>query len=72
MSDMRYNPFRSALSGIQGPTPYSEGEISKLRGQAWREQGLVIVSPSDGRLSEREKKDLTLIAERLYGRRGTG
>ena len=70
MSDMRHNPFRSALAGMQGTSPYSDGEIRKLRGQAWREQGLVIVSPSDNRLSEREKQDLRAIAERLYGKGG--
>ncbi len=58
---------RSPLAGMQGPAPYDHEEIAALRRRAWAEQGLLIVSPSDRRLSEIDKRRLVRIAEALYG-----
>lgn len=60
--------LHSSLSSMQGPTPYDHEEIMKLRCRAWREQGLLIISPADKRLEPDDRDELIRIAEHIYGR----
>lgn len=62
--------LQSSLGEMQGPTPYDAEEIAALRKRAWREMGLLIVSPSDRRLTEADRRALARIAETLYGSGG--
>lgn len=64
------NPFRSTLTAMRGPTPFNEEEINQLRSKAWEEQGILIVSLSDNRLNEAEKKLLCQLGERFFGKGG--
>jgi len=57
----------SPLAGLQGPAPYDHDELAALRRRAWREQGLLIVSPTDRKLTQSETVELIRLAERLYG-----
>lgn len=57
-----------SLASMQGPPPYDHEEIAELRRRAWTEQGLLIASPSDSRLSDPDRLRLIRIAESLYGK----
>ncbi len=58
----------SSLASMQGPAPYDHEEIAALRRRAWIEQGILIVSPSDSRLSEKDRQLLIRMAETIYGK----
>lgn len=58
---------KSSLAGMLGRSALNDQEIAELRQRAWRQQGLVIVSLTDRRLSEKERSILRDIAERLHG-----
>lgn len=60
-------PHPSSLAGMLGQSSLSADEIAELRHKAWRQQGLLIVRPSDPRLSRGEAALVRDIAERLYG-----
>ena len=62
-----HSPFQSTLASMQGQSNYSDDEIAILRHKAWVELGVLIVSPSDRRLTTAEAARLREIGERLYG-----
>ena len=62
--------LQSSLTSSQGQTPYNHDEIAELRRKAWKEQGLLIVSPVAPQLEPDETEFLTIIAEKLYGKEG--
>lgn len=62
------NRIHISPASMQGPAPYDHEEIADLRRKAWTEQGLLIVSPSDKRLNELDRRRLVRIAEGLYGK----
>ena len=64
--------LRSSLSEMQGHTPYDHEEIVTLRRRAWTEQGILIISVSNNRLSKRDKTELIRMAELIYGKKGEG
>jgi hypothetical protein len=45
----------------------SEDELETLRKRAWREQGILIVSPYDDRLQFFDRTRLCEIGNRFYG-----
>ena len=57
----------TSLGGLIGPSPYNEEEIASLRQRAWIEQGVLIVSAFDNRLTPSEARRVCFIGERLYG-----
>ena len=60
----------TSLSGMLGPSGLSREEIATLRRRAWIEQGILIVSPRDHRLTRSETIQLNQLADRLYGSGG--
>ena len=64
--------LRSSLSEMQGQTPYDHEEIVTLRCRAWTEQGILILSVSNPRLSKKDKMELIRMAELIYGKKGEG
>ena len=64
--------LRSSLSEMQGQSPYDHEEIVTLRRRAWTEQGILIISVSNNRLSKRDKTELIRMAELIYGKKGEG
>lgn len=65
--DNPHSPYQSCLTNMQGQSSYSDDEIKILRHKAWVELGVLIVSPSDRRLTTAEALRLREIGERLYG-----
>lgn len=61
------NRYQNAFAPWQGANSLGEKELKILRLRAWREQGILIVSPSDKRLRISERTALCRIGERLYG-----
>ena len=59
-------PFQSSLIGMLGQSGLSDDELATLRRRAWTEQGLLIVSLCDRKLTQNEASLLRAIAERLY------
>lgn len=41
----------------------------QVKREGWREQGLLVISPEDERLSWPERELVRQLAEKLYGRR---
>ena len=60
---MANDPY--AFSGKQ-PAPLSDADLETLRKRAWQEQGILIVSPHDPRLSFFDKALLSQVGNRLY------
>ena len=60
-------PPKSSLVGMLGRSALSDDELATLRNKAWRRQELLIVSPSDPRLSLSEATMVRRIAMKLYG-----
>jgi hypothetical protein len=58
---------RSSLTKLAGRTPSNEEDLALMRRAAWRKQGVLVVSPSDSRLTWPEKEFIKQIAEKLYG-----
>ena len=67
MSNHIHYPPSLSLTDMLGSTPYNDDEIATLRRRAWTEQGIVIIRPSDTRLTAEEAVLLRDIAERIYG-----
>lgn len=65
MNDFEH-PHPSSLAGMLGQSSLSADELTELRRKAWRQQGLLIVRPSDPRLTRTEAVLVRDIAERLY------
>lgn len=69
---MNIHHHLNSLGTLQGQTPYDHQELIRLRQQAWRDQGVLIVSPSDLRLDRKDKIAVICMGERLYGQGGQG
>lgn len=44
----------------------------EIKREGWREQGLLVVSPTDPRLSWPERELVRQLGEKLYGQSGQG
>lgn len=64
---MSHSCQETSLAGLLGQSPFSDDEIAALRKRAWVEQGLLIIRPSDPKLTIREVQVLLEIGQRLYG-----
>jgi len=62
-----FKPAKSSLSGMLGRSALSDDELASLRQKAWQRQELLIVNPSDPRLSVCEATMVKRIALKLYG-----
>jgi hypothetical protein len=62
---------KSPITKFMQDNPASADEIETLRRKAWVEQGVLMICPSDPRLSEDQRNMLLLIAEARYGYGGT-
>ncbi len=62
------NAPKSSLVGMLGRSALSDDELAELRHKAWQRQGLLIVNPSDPRLSVCEATMVRRIAQKLYGK----
>lgn len=58
---------RSPLTKFMQDNPSSSDELENLRRKAWVEQGVLMICPSDPRLSDHQRNMLLLIAEARYG-----
>ena len=58
----------SPLAEMQGDPPLDAEEIATLRKRAWIEQGILVVSPDQDRVSKQDARTLFSIAEALYGK----
>ena len=58
---------KSILARYMGDTPANNDEIEAMRRRAWTEQGVLMICPSDPRLTDDERNMLLLIAEARYG-----
>jgi hypothetical protein len=64
---------RKRTSGLPvARPPTSEEELDLLRRAAWRQEGVLNVNRSDGRLSWVEQELIGALGARLYGRRDDG
>lgn len=61
--------YWAALTGAGDAVPQSVAEVRALQRRAWEDEGLLIVSPDDERLSDEDRCDLHRIAERLFRER---
>lgn len=58
--------YRSSLSRLPA-SPTNEDQLDIMRRAAWRQQGILSVSPSDSRLTWPEKELVKQLGEKLYG-----
>lgn len=62
---------KSPLTKFMQDSPANADEIEILRRKAWTEQGVLMICPSDPRLSEDQRNMILLIAEARYGYGGS-
>ena len=60
------NRYQNAFNPWRGDSNFSEHELLTLRKRAWLEQGILIISPADDRLSTSEQIVLCKIGSRLH------
>lgn len=58
---------KSPLTKFMGQTPADGFEMEAMRRRAWTEQGVLMICPSDPRLTDDERNFLFMIAEARYG-----
>lgn len=58
---------KSILCRYKADSPASNDELEIMRRRAWTEQGVLMICPSDPRLTEDERNFLFMIAESRYG-----
>lgn len=58
---------KSPLARFMGQTPADGDELEQLRRRAWTQQGVLMICPSDPRLTKEEREFLYMIAESRYG-----
>ena len=64
---------RKRTSGLPvARPPTSEEDLERLRRAAWRQEGVLNVYQSDGRLTWPERELIRALGARLYGRREDG
>jgi hypothetical protein len=61
------NRYQNAFAPWHGCSTMTHDELAALRIRAWHEQGILVISPSDKRLSHADRIVLCNIADRLYG-----
>lgn len=63
---------KSPLTKFMGQNPANADELEAMRRQAWSEQGVLMICPSDPSLTDDQRNMLMLIAESRYGYGGGG
>ena len=58
---------KSPLAKFMSDGPVSSNEMERLRHRAWTEQNILMLSPSDSRLTDDQRNFLYMIAESRYG-----
>ncbi len=60
-------PRKSPLTKLMPDSPADSHEMEVMRRRAWIEQGVLMICPSDTRLTDDERNFLFMIAEARYG-----